>query len=777
MTELNIMHRLPAIFVAWLMSMFILLGYLLQMFWHGLPVQSDLMAMLPVGEQDPVARQAIWKIERELGDRSLLLVGADTAEQAIAAAKISADSLHSSGEFNEVILQRRIDGVLNSAISYRYALSDPAVLDELARLSLPVWLSQQAASIYGPLGATRTAILSRDPLYLAGGLLERQAGQGFDYDPATGIVLLHGEGKIWALIEARNRGAAFGQEGPMQVKQALQDAERLALEMHATTLSAGVALHTAKASEDAKSEISFIGIGSWLGSVFLIWLAFRRIRAVLLCLLPLAIGMSAALVVTVQISGSIHAVTLVFGASLIGVAIDYGTHCFANSMGAGPSWTLKNAVTQLRPALFYGVLTSVTGYLALAIAPFPGLREIAIFSSTGLIAAYFTVVAAFPLLLRDYREDTRGSRLSAWLLELRNRAPSRIWLWMALLPIGLGLWQVRADDNLHSFYRPDPALVQAERRIKAMFPATPDTQFFLVEGRDETEVLQRETLLLERLKPLIVDGKLHSVRSLSQKLPPAPIQKQRILQWQQQLRQPSYQDWMADMGLTVGDREKDRQQLLSARPVSINEWLASPLGVADQVLWLGRTERGFASLVLLSGISNTADLSIVRSDGALWVDRVNQLSDLMARYRNLALGLTAAALALMVLLMSPRYGLKGSVQIVLPSLLSAAGGVALFGLLSIPLNLFSAFALLLVLALGVDYAIFFRESGEDSRQAMLGIMLDSSTTLLSFGLLAMSSLPAARSFGLMLLFGITLAFLFAPLSQDSTSSKPQLSKD
>jgi predicted exporter len=60
---------------------------------------------------------------------------------------------------------------------------------------------------------------------------------------------------------------------------------------------------------------------------------------------------------------------------------------------------------------------------------------------------------------------------------------------------------------------------------------------------------------------------------------------------------------------------------------------------------------------------------------------------------------------------------------------------------------------------------------------MLGIMLDSSTTLLSFGLLAMSSLPAARSFGLMLLFGITLAFLFAPLSQDSTSSKPQLSKD
>lgn len=284
-------------------------------------------------------------------------------------------------------------------------------------------------------------------------------------------------------------------------------------------------------------------------------------------------------------------------------------------------------------------------------------------------------------------------------------------------------------------------------------------------GTFADEVLQREANLVAALQTPLAQHQLSAVRAILQSIAASSTQAQHIAILQQALAEPEYTAWLRDLGLSEAAIAQDQAALSAAKPVTLSAWLASPLGASDQMLWLGKTERGYASIVLLSGIRNKAALASIAIEGVSWVDRIADVSDTMARYRNIALGLTAGALLLMLLLMAPRHGWRGASWIILPSVFAASGGLALFGLLGIELNLFSAFALLLVLALGIDYAIFFRESGEDSRAAMLGVALDSSTTLLSFGLLAMSSLPAARSFGLMLLFGITLAFIFAPMAR------------
>ena len=46
---------------------------------------------------------------------------------------------------------------------------------------------------------------------------------------------------------------------------------------------------------------------------------------------------------------------------------------------------------------------------------------------------------------------------------------------------------------------------------------------------------------------------------------------------------------------------------------------------------------------------------------------------------------------------------------------------------------------------------------------LAGVLLSAGTTLLSFGLLAFSSMPALSSFGLTLLVGIGIAVLLAPM--------------
>jgi predicted exporter len=76
----------------------------------------------------------------------------------------------------------------------------------------------------------------------------------------------------------------------------------------------------------------------------------------------------------------------------------------------------------------------------------------------------------------------------------------------------------------------------------------------------------------------------------------------------------------------------------------------------------------------------------------------------------------------------------------------------------------------LILGIGVDYAIFFAESESDQRPVtMLGVWLAALTSLLSFGLLALSQVPAMTQIGLTMIIGILVSLLLSPLAVDASA--------
>ncbi|MFA0521431.1 MMPL family transporter, partial [Vibrio sp. 10N.222.55.E8] len=141
-------------------------------------------------------------------------------------------------------------------------------------------------------------------------------------------------------------------------------------------------------TQSAKSEISTIGLGSLAGVILLVWLTFRSALPLTLSLLSISTGLLVALVSTVAIFGKIHLFSLVFGASLIGVSIDYSFHFLTDRLAAGNQWQSDKGLKHIFVAITLGLLTSLIGYLGLLVAPFPGLQQLALFSSIGLIAAY-----------------------------------------------------------------------------------------------------------------------------------------------------------------------------------------------------------------------------------------------------------------------------------------------------------------------------------------------------------------------------------------------------
>ena len=109
-----------------------------------------------------------------------------------------------------------------------------------------------------------------------------------------------------------------------------------------------------------------------------------------------------------------------------------------------------------------------------------------------------------------------------------------------------------------------------------------------------------------------------------------------------------------------------------------------------------------------------------------------------------------AAIALIVIgILALSYGPHRALAILLPSVLAIGLSLALYGYSGVPVTLFTFMGLLMVLGVGANYAIFLIEAGERTSAPFAGVLLSAATSMLSFGLLAFSSMPALHEFGLM----------------------------
>ncbi|MBF4405888.1 hypothetical protein EAY15_22240, partial [Vibrio anguillarum] len=130
-----------------------------------------------------------------------------------------------------------------------------------------------------------------------------------------------------------------------------------------------------------------------------------------------------------------------------------------------------------------------------------------------------------------------------------------------------------------------------------------------------------------------------------------------------------------------------------------------------------------------------------------YLNKTEEISTLFGQYRLKVMELIALALTLISALTIWRYGVKHSIRIMLPSLIACIAGLAVTVATGSTLNLFNLLALVLVIGIGIDYTLFFAEQAR-SHSTLLAITLSALTTLLSFGLLALSQTHAIHSFGL-----------------------------
>jgi len=766
--------------LAWLLIVALLLGHnaYLWLIQRATP-DTDILALLPSSRHDDVMQQAFSHMVDSAQQKVVVLVGERDWNKAVQAA-----SAYEAVISRQVALLQPMAGDaaqlqgawLSTFEQSRLMLLTPEQRDKLRQDSPQQWSQQALGIMYGAFGGPKLGAWQDDPFGLFGGWVQARA-QETPVRPRDGRLFVESDGRSYILLLLNLKQSAFSISTQQQVMPLLAQAEQAARQAvpESEIITAGVILHAAAGGQQASSEMTTIGAGSLIGILLLMWLTFRSFKPIALIALSIAIGCLGALSVSWLLFGRLHLLTLVFGASLVGIAQDYAIYFLCARLGTSPHMNSRQLLQRLLPGLALMLLAAVIGYLGMALTPFPGLRQMAVFSILGLVFAWLTVVFWFPALIHpdSLRSTALADRyshsISKWPQFRFNRSGALLLVLFAVIA-AVGLTRLQVSDDIRALQNTPPHLLNDQIKLGKLLDTPTPAQFYLVRGDTAEIVLQREEQLKQQLQPSI-DAKLISgVQAVSNWVPSQQQQQSDHALIAEKLLSPNGPLVAIASAIEENDQWQNqmRQRLLAqSRPLLPEAFIASPAGQPWRHLWLGKTDTHYASIVAVRGLSDYRHLPVLAGlagniDGVQWVDKVADISSVLRYYRQYMSWALLAAYLTIFLVLSLRYR-RAAWRALAPPLMATLATLTLFGLLGQPLQLFHVLACLLLLGLGVDYGIFLQEPAARHRRfAWLTVGLSAISALLSFGLLALSSSPPLHAFGLTMLTGLALVWLISP---------------
>lgn len=554
-------------------------------------------------------------------------------------------------------------------------------------------------------------------------------------------------------LVAESAAAPFDMEGQTAALQAIRDAaaaDAVDLRSIGGTGAYGVDLgNTIRREAQWRSALAGL-----LVFVVLV-VAYRGLRAPLVAILPLATGAVAGLLALTLAFPAVHGITLAFGFTLLGVAVDFPVHALSHARSVGG----RRAAVDIWPTLRAGAFSTVLAYAAFIVSGSRGLMQLGLFSAVGLAAAALTTRWLLPRLLGGPEDRFQRGEPSG-----PPRYRNLVWLLPALLAVatliarGPALW----NNDLSTLTPVEPQRLAEDEQARQSVGAPELRYLAVVTGADPDQALARAEEV-DRILAMGVDrGDLSGFRRASRLLSSRARQARRLSAL------PDPATLRARLGVVLEDlpfREDAFDAFLTdvaataqRRPVGLDRYRGTRLAdLASAGLYsLGGR---WVAPITLQGLSNPEALAQTLEDAdAALIDLKGASESLVATYRTRVTAILAGAFALIAVVLAWRLAdgrrwlwVTGTL---LASILITLAGSAL-ALSS--LSLFNLIAAVLVAGLGLDYALFAsrdeadRQAAGDTRHA---IAVCAVSTLCAFGILAASSLPILRNIGLTVTIGV-----------------------
>lgn len=741
---------------------------------------ADMSFFLPA---KPSAEQQVLVDQLKEGVVSRLLMvaiaGGDAADRATASRALRA-RLEKLPEF--VSIQNGEAGSTDADRDYlfkhRYLLS-PAVTPERFTVDgLRQAVDDSIDLLASPAGMMVKPLLPRDP---TGELVALVSGLNAGAQPNVrdGVWASRDGERAMLLIQTAALGSdTDGQERAIglihsQFAEAAADG-RLSLQL------SGPGLFAVKSRATIKHEISLLSTLSTVAIVAVLFFVYRSLRLMTLGLLPVVSGALAGVVAVSLAYGTVFGITVGFGSALIGEAVDYSIYYFVQSGRLGVDhWRAR-----FWPTIRLGVLTSACGFGALLFSGFPGLAQLGLYSLSGVVVAALVTRFILPPLAGsnlDMRDLSHiGPRLKRGIALLQGLRWPILMLSLAaavLLTVNRErLWH----PNLSALSTVSAADGEIDQALRADISA-PDARYMaVITAPDRESALQAAERAGQKLDRLIAEGVIGGYDSPARFLPSKAMQASRRASLPPpDMLQARLQTALTDSPLAANklagfldDVETTRRQGQVSRE-SLN---GTALALVVDSLLVQRPA-GWSVLLPLRppGGDKGVDIAIepvraaLAGSGALFVDMKNEFDTLYNDYLHEATLLSLAGFVaivglLAVTLRSPRR----LARLLLPLLLSVVLVIAGLHLAGQQLHLLHLIGMLLIVAVGSNYALFFDDASQSARRfedfddaTLVSMAVANLTTAIGFGTLALSKVPVLHAVGITVGPGAILALLLS----------------
>jgi len=780
----------PGNFWPWLaLHLTIPLLLLLSLFTVGkVRVNTMLFDMLPRSSKSKAVMEADMILGEKNGRELVILAAAPEFENAKKGAVLLYDEFKNSSDFESITLYFDLETMAEFSrylYDYRFFIAEKETIDLLENGRAEEIARDALASAFSAINFLPLDNIESDPFLLA----ERRMGEFLSSSMLAGgglgikedVITTQKDGTWYVLLRLTLAPYATslraGQNAVGKIYAIAPDIKKSVpgLEFYFS----GIPFHSYESSSGAQREISLISTVTFIIILIIFLYAFRSFLPVFISILAAVVSLGIATAAALLVFREIHIITFVFGTTLIGTCVDYSAHFFVQWKG-NPA--LKNGA-EIRRSISKSVIMSFVSteicFCVFLFAPFPILKQFAVFSMAGLFSSFLTCFCIYPRLKIPEHDKRRFALFEGKIfLRLKNMPPHRAVrpaLAAALILIAVSLLvfnfsSVKIENDLSSLYTMSAPLLESEIRTAQVLDYGSTGWYFIVAGSNPEETLENEEALVTRLEEEIQRGNLGSFMGTSIFVP--SIKKQKETYDAMKALLPLAFAQFENLGFPPEYAIHYENEFAADAKYCLPENAPSLTGISR--LWIGEHGKNCYSCVLPLKPEDEAVFRAIAEElePVYFVNKAKDIGrDLDTLTKTMLLFFLAAYLVISVVVFAV-YPKADSVKIcAIPSLL-VLSAISVLAVNKIPLGFFSVAALVLVFGLGLDYIFYMigKKHEEEKPLTSLAVVLSFLTTLLSFGALVLSSFTPTHIFGLTVSAGLGAAFIFAMILHSSNNN-------
>tara|TARA_B110000503_G_scaffold44630_1_gene72885 strand:- start:5999 stop:8365 length:2367 start_codon:yes stop_codon:yes gene_type:complete len=762
-----------------LLTCILLMGFGAFKIHSGPVIETNILALLPKDKNSDLLNyiddKALKIFERTL----VVLVGHSSVEHAVDIAQNMKKPLQNTNLFSRLRISvdsTTINSLLKFYQKHHYSLLTNTQKKILINKDFRAVRSHVLSNIYGNSFNPSHSDIDLDPLFFFQDYAREKIGlHSNNFILVNNVPTVFANNIHYAIIRLELTQSSFSINYQQQVLEALNNIQANILEKNndVVFVRSGLIFHAIHGTEIAKAEINRIGSFSIIGVFLLLTLTFKSLRPFCISIISILLGGAIGFATCLIFFEKVHLLTLVFGTSLIGISVDYSLHFFSERYRL-ENWDSSHAVSNIFSGVTLGVITSIIGFLGLCFTPFPGLQQMAIFCIAGLLFVYACVVLIYPLIFQFMPNQPNKihyiliNKYLSWWNQKRVSIIRKFTVLFGIILLGT-IPFLHGKDDVRAMQSLSPKLISNDNIIAKLLGNSKSSQFFVVIGKNDEDMLSKTSNLSFKLDNLIKNGTLSGYNSLSNYIPSKNQQTYNLLLMKNFLEhhKEKIKKLFVEIGLAENTYDKYLTNLTikNGQNFSLQQLLSKPVSKKLGLLYAGDFKDKKVSFITLEHVKKISELHNLahKEQNIIFVDKVFNLSKLLDNYRSLAILWLIGAYIIIFIIVLKRYGLIQGAAVIGPTFVASLLTLGLIVFIFGSYSLFHVLALFLVLGVGIDYGLFISENNGNKEPAMIAILLSAITTLLSFSMLMTSSTSALYDFGLTVSIGVIITFFLFPV--------------